>query len=211
MYGKPTEGFFSKGIVWLLSELVIVFVGVMLAFFVSGWQADKNKKVRSVRTLKILESELSDFHTYGQIPFDRMRTVLDSFEVKREAGEIAFPAYYREPRAPTSPMEAWHAVVESGAYELLEDSLFYALSLHYNRVTHLNDRFMRYTLETEEIIMPYLHKPAAFFYEEDLSRLKSEYGWHVRQLEETADELSLLIVEAGNLQALLDKQIDWLQ
>ncbi len=208
---RPTEGFFSKGIVWLLSELVIVFVGVMLAFFVSGWQAGRAKNARSIRTLKILESELSDFATYGPIPYKRMRAALDSFNMKTEAGSRPLPAYYREPRAPTSPVEAWHAVVQSGAYELLEDSLFYALSLHYNRVAHLNDRFMRYTLETEEIIMPYLDNPSSFFYREDASRLKSEYAWHVRQLEETADELSLLLVEAANLQQLLEKQIEQLR
>ncbi len=42
----------------------------------------------------------------------------------------------------------------TGAYELLDDSLFYAMPLHYNRVVHFNAQYMRYTLETEDIVMP---------------------------------------------------------
>lgn len=188
-------------------ELVIVFVGVMLAFFVSSWRSDQIDKTRGIRTLRILESELADFTTYGPIANARIIAVLDTFEHKLTAGDLPVPAFYREPRASTSPVEAWKAVVQSGAYELLDDSLFYAMSLHYNRVVHFNAQYMRYTLETEEIIMPFIDGPAQVFYEPGSSRLRSEYRWHVRQLEEVSEELTLLLSEAAVLQKKLQQQI----
>ena len=184
-----------------------MFVGVMLAFFVSSWRSNQIDNTRAIRTLRILESELADFTTYGPHANARILAVLDTFEQKLEAGKFPVPAYYREPRASTSPVEAWKAVAQSGAYELLDDSLFYAMSLHYNRIVHFNAQYMRYTLETEDIVMPYIDGPAQFFYEPGSSILRSEYRWHVRQLEEVSEELTLLLAEAAELQEKLRKQI----
>lgn len=179
----------------------------MLAFFVSSWRSDQMDKTRAIRTLRILESELADFTTYGPHAHTRILAALDTFEQKLGAGDFPVPAYYREPRASTSPVEAWKAVVQSGAYELLDDSLFYAMSLHYNRVVHFNAQYMRYTLETEDIVMPYIDGPTQFFYEPNSNRLRSEYRWHVRQLEEVSEELSLLLAEAAVMQEKLQLQI----
>lgn len=206
---NPKRSNFSNGFVWLLCELIIVFVGVMLAFLVNDWQAERAETDRAIRTLIILESELSDFATYGPIPLEGMQANLLAFDEATQAGEQPLPAYFRESRAPTPPMEAWKTVVQSGAYELLDDSLFYALSLHYNRVIYLSENFSRYTNQTEDLIMPYIDEPAGYFYEG--GALKNRYRWHVRRLREIKEELGLLISEAGAIRSALQTQIKELE
>jgi hypothetical protein len=193
-----------RGASKLLFELIIVFTGVMLAFIASDLRTRSTQQQRYEKTLEVLQHEISDFITYSPVPIQAMEDSLNQFRTKRAAGRYPVPAYYREPRASGAPTAAWEALLASGAYEILDPTLFYEMTIYYNRVISVNTKFNRYMLRSEEWIMTRLHENRSAFYEGD--RLKGEYQLQIQMLEEIISDLKQLGLDAKELKNKLEKE-----
>ncbi|MEO1050428.1 MAG: hypothetical protein AAFX87_07370 [Bacteroidota bacterium] len=196
-----------RGVLKLFFELIIVFTGVSLAFLGSDYRAQKDADARALATLQVLHLELTNFAEYAPFSIQGMRAELTKFHESQSQGELPQPAYYREPRASSAPTAAWSATVESGAYTLLEPALFYELSLHYNRVISINQRFERYNGKVENHLLPKLYaKDNSQFYQ-DNAQLKGDYQLLVDEIKAIADELDNLVKDADDLRIKLNGQM----
>ena len=198
-----------RGISRLLFELIVVFSGVLLAFFVSNRAAKRNQKFRFEKTVSILQREISDFITYSPIPIQAMEDSLHRYDQSRQDGDYPRPAYYREPRAAGAPTAAWEALLASGAYEILDPLLFYKMTIYYNRIISTNEKNKRYILRCEDRLLPRLGENASVFYED--FRLRGEYRIQMELLMEIVEELKQLGAEAKALKDELEKQFPTLE
>jgi hypothetical protein len=189
----------------LLFELVIVFVGVFLAFLATSWNDRRVERTRALKTLRILHQELDDFVTYSPVPVAAMSEAIERFRRDSAGGGRPAPAYYREPRASRAPTAAWQAAVTSGAYELLDADLFYELTLYYNRIDSLNDKFGHYTRRTEGLILPELGGDGSSFYDE--GELRGTYRVLIELLEEVKLEIETLMADAAVLKGKLENEL----
>ena len=178
-------------------ELIIVFVGVLLAFIASDLRNKGIQQQRFAKTLNIMEQELSDFVTYSPVPIEAMNDSLQQYYDAERAGILLIPPYYREPRASSAPTAAWEAMVSSGSYEILDPDLFYEMTIYYNRVISFNAMFRRYSARCEEWLLTMLQDDIEVFYRE--GKLKGEYQLLIRMLEEISTELTLLRDDAEKL------------
>ena len=199
-----SKKYILRGASKLLFDLIIVFCGVFLAFIVSDWNTRSAKKQRFEKTIKVLQSEISDFITYSPIPIRAMEDSLQQYRVRYSLSQKPPPPYYREPRASGAPTAAWEALLSSGAYDIMEPILFYEMTIYYNRVISINVKFNRYMVRIEEQILPRLHGDRTFFY--NGRTLKSEYRFHIQMLEEIITELKQLRIDAEALKNNLEKQ-----
>ena len=189
----------------LLFEVAIVFIGVFLAFLASNWNDGREDRTRALKTLSVLHRELDDFVTYSPVPVEAMRRALERFRLESADGGRPVPAFYREPRASRAPTAAWQATIASGAYELLDPDLFYELTLHYNRIDSLNDKFVHYMRRTEELILPELDGDASSFYDEH--GLRGSYRVQLDLLEEVRLEIESLMADAEVLKNKLEAEL----
>ncbi|MDN5204799.1 hypothetical protein QQ008_25640 [Fulvivirgaceae bacterium BMA10] len=197
---------FLKGAASFAFELIIVFCGVLLAFFVSDWRSKNIQKERYQKTIEVLHREISDFVSYGPIPVKAMEDSLQQYYQQRKNGLYPVPGHYREPRATGAPTAAWEATLASGAQEILPPDLFYELTLYYNRVESINEKFERYSIRNEEMYLFIHDDPELDFYKN--GKLRKEFRVHIQILEEVIAEIKLLIEEADTLKTKLGKQLN---
>ena len=190
-------------------ELIIVFFGVLLAFIASDWRTKNLQQQRFEKTVKVLQHEILDFITYTPIPSTAMEDSLKKFSKEHLAGNYPAPGYYREPRASGAPTAAWEAMLASGAYEILDPTLFYEMTIYYNRVISFNSKFNRYVVRCEDMIINKLYDDQRVFYEG--KKLKSEYIFLMQLLKEIILDMKQLRVDALELENKLEEQFSILE
>jgi hypothetical protein len=191
-----------------IAQLLVVFIGVYGAFWVEGYWQKQEDRERAATILGALNEELLYFVDEAPIVVDGIRRVLDEYDSAREAGRFPAPPFYRESGAETPPISVWKATLSSGAVDLLDPDLFFALAAHYNRVESASDRYVRYNSVTESEVLPLLSGGPAAFYDPETDDLAPRFGVHVEQLRTLRDEIQVLVVRADSLHGRVLADLD---
>jgi hypothetical protein len=171
--------FLTKETITRLSfELLVVFMGVSAAFIVDGYREKQDRRHETAQIYSVLASSLKDFHEYGQTVYDRMDTEVVRWE-QRDTTQFVKPPLYREPGGEGPPVGAWEAMLASGGIEIIDAQLFWQLTLFFNRVQSMRDRYQRYNAITEEQIFPLLYYGSQGAYQPGTKRLLPEVGSHI--------------------------------
>lgn len=184
----------------LLLELVVIFVGVLGAFFAEDARQQLDDERRARQIYAALHGELEAFLQRVPLVVEEIGTRSDAWSAAYDAGERPPLAYYREPGAEAPPTAIWEATLASGGVALLDPELFNALARYYNRLGSTIDRYRRYNIITEEEVLPYLEGRSDVFYDDE-GRLRGVYRTHLLLLEEIREELIALSTEGGAVAA----------
>ncbi|MCB0279479.1 MAG: hypothetical protein KDD94_08260 [Calditrichaeota bacterium] len=174
----------------LLIELFTVFVGVYLAFIISDYQTEQQIEKKRQQLYSVLSKEVNYFVLGGTFISEKMDSLLNS------AGENY--TYYLESRAPTPPDAMWKASVESGVLDIIDVNLFYDLSVFYNRLNALSDRYLDYYKFIQENVIGQ-SRITNFVWDSESGHLKNTYYRHKQDLVAIRDELKRLIGEGQQL------------
>jgi hypothetical protein len=186
--------FLTKETVTRLSfELLVVFIGVSAAFVVDNYREKQDRRHETEQIYSVLASSLEDFHRYGDTVYGRMQAEIARWE-QRDSSEYVRPPLYREPGGEGPPVGAWEAMLASGGIEIIDAQLFWQLTLFFNRVQSLRDRYQRYNAITEQQIFPLLYYGNQGVYQAGTRKLLPQVGSHI-------DLMRVYIVEH---KALLD-------
>lgn len=172
----------------LAIELVVIFVGVMGAFFAEDLRQNLEDDRRAQHIYEALLGEVHAFVDRAPLVTADMESRIEVWQEGYDQGERAAPAFYQEPNAEAPPSAIWVATLASGGVALVEPDLFNALATYYNRLESVSDRYGRYNLFTEQSILPLLEDDDTAFYTDD-GRLRAEYRAHMRRLEGIRMEL----------------------
>ncbi len=189
MGGRSAKGLFL--------ELVVIFVGVLGAFFAEDARQQREDDRRAEHIYRALQGELEAFLERVPLVIDEIDGKLVRWEEARAAGERPIPPHYREPRAEAPPTAIWAATLASGGVALLEPELFNDLAGFYNRLESAIDRYRRYNVTTESHVLPNASLGAEAYYGPDGSLL-GVYRIHLQLLQELVTELGVL-AEEGRL------------
>jgi hypothetical protein len=171
--------FLTKETVTRLSfELLVVFMGVSAAFIVDNYRDKQDRRLETAQIYSVLASSLADFHGYGDTVYARMQAEMTRWE-QRDTTQYEKPPIYREPGGEGPPVGAWEAMLASGGIEIIDAELFWQLTLFFNRVQSLRDRYQRYNAITEQKIFPFLYYGNQGVYEPGSRRVKPEVGAHI--------------------------------
>ncbi|MGQ0815691.1 MAG: hypothetical protein ACT4O1_14745 [Gemmatimonadota bacterium] len=151
------QRFLTKETITRLSfELLVVFIGVSAAFIVDNYREKQEQHRQSAQVYSVLALSLRQFHEYGQEIFERMQSDMAKWE-SRDTTQFVAPPVYREPGGEGPPIDAWIAMQGSGGVEIIEARLFWDLTIFFNRVQSLRDRYQRYNNFTEQELWPRMH------------------------------------------------------
>lgn len=165
----------GKGLAKLLLELVVVFVGVYLAFLFNEYQANRQERTHRTELRAALASEIDVFARHA----DRFASTLDSLQVQWDSAYTAgaHPAPLQVPSGgiDTPPRGIWQAVLASDPLATLDVATMQNVSIFYNALDVFvakNDRLRDFY---EASVIPHLDDGTAVFYERGGTVLRPEY------------------------------------
>lgn len=187
----------------LVFELVVIFLGVYLAFLMDDFRENKVKEERRARISKALYEEI-DYCLKGfekNMPHfaSAFRNWLAQYESGKKPAPFTFIIGIDLP-----PRSMWEATLASGGLNLLRVETLKTLSRFYNGLNELLQEFREIHRYSVGNIGPHLENPD-YFYTQNSNKLKPEFQWHANRMNNMLKNSEPLI-KLGKKASLLLKE-----
>jgi hypothetical protein len=156
-----------------VAELVLVFVGVSAAFWLSGYQQHRQDAERRDQILASLEQQLSEGIESGKINRAKQERRAAEFQCALDAGEMPplQPFVFITDYSATD----WATLLQSGGVQLLDVQTLMAVRNDESVIRWgLND-MARYQKLSDELIVPNLDQDISFFYDPATKKLRKQF------------------------------------
>jgi hypothetical protein len=165
-------------------DFVIVVLGVYVAVWVGGRQAARDLEDRTGKVVAALRQDLRDSIAVDQAFEQKLEPALAAFKAARERGETPPPVFLRVSGADTPPRSPCLGVLQAQIAELIDPTLLWELCFYYDERDGIGQKFVRYTVFTENEILPRMKEDPRVFYTEDRKRLAPAFDAHMDRLQE---------------------------
>lgn len=195
----------NQSITKIALDLVIVFVGVLAAFWVNNYKENQINRSNQLKVYNNLRGEIDFLVKGGQFILPDAERQLANWNLAYENKEMPDPIFYRMPGLERPPNTIWQASLESDIVSLIDTDLMFELAVFYSTQESLFDQFDELKRLGLDRILPN-EGNKAYFYNNDKT-LKREFTEYHRMLEELI-KIGYGLVEQGKaLQTKFSKQI----
>jgi hypothetical protein len=165
------------------AELLLVFIGVYAAFWLSNYQQHREEARHRDRILATLEKQLEKGIESGRVNAVEQERESAEFQRALQAGEMPRlrPFVFRTDYSPGDIS----ALLESGGVQLLDVKTVIALRELESVIRWGLSDLERYQKLSDELIVPNLGKDESFFYDPATKQLRDPYGIYPKALEAT--------------------------
>jgi hypothetical protein len=192
----------------LCVELVVVFLGVYLAFWVENFRETQQEKERAQEIARVLDRDLADVMRVEQRLIDDARKGLQQWESEHQGGETPEPFYLRIAGSERPPTTNFQLIIQSRPVELFDAEFVFDLGFFYSELAGVGDRYVRYAEFTERQLLPNVVRGASVFYDSDGTALLPDYAAHMDRLGELAQFWENDVARARALRDRLTRFID---
>jgi hypothetical protein len=156
-----------------LAELVLVFVGVYAAFWLSNYQQHRQDAERRDQILASLEQQLRKGIESGKINRANEERTAEEFQRALDAGEMPplQPFVFTTDYSPTD----WATMLQSGGVQLLDVQTLMAVRNDESVIRWGLSRMERYQKLSDELIVPNLDQDISFFYDPATKKLRKRF------------------------------------
>jgi|GEM_PF-3070519 len=162
------------------AELIVVFIGVYLAFLLDGVRSQWEEEQKRSRVLSALLRETRQSARDLELVEDAFETLSSSWLDEYENGEMpelrGFHFVY------SSRHDVWEATLQSGILEIVDVGVVFSLSNHYAQMDFAAAQVEAFDRFVSEHIIPKLDEGNAEFYDPDTKELKLRYRWYAGHL-----------------------------
>ena len=169
-------------------DFVIVVLGVYVAVWVSNQQAAREREQRTGKVVADLRDSIAVEEQFDQ----KLDPALATFNAARERGETPPPVFLRISGSDTPPRSPCLGVLQAQIAELIDPTLLWELCFYYDERDGTGQKFVRYTVFTENEILPRLKGDPRVFYTEDRKRLAPPFDSHMDRLQEWRRDIATL-------------------
>jgi len=165
------------------AELVLVFVGVYAAFWLSNYQQRGQDAERRDRILASIERTLREGIESNEISRAKQQQEAAEFRRALDAGEMPplRPFVFTTDYSPGD----FAALLQSGGIQLLDLETLTALRNDETIIRWGLSRMTRYTKLSDELIMPNLDQDISFFYDPATKKLRKRFEFFPEALDAT--------------------------
>lgn len=167
---EPLTRFVAK----LAFELLVVFIGVSLAFFVENRRQASNNAAQARQTYAALAAELADHATIGQRVLNEYLQRQKEWDDAFARGERPLP-WFIPWNSAGPPRAAWDATLAGGGVGLIDRSIFYELAKYYRIVEVYMVPVDGPDAFADAEIVPHLDEGPNAFYVSGEHQLKPKY------------------------------------
>ena len=163
---------FSRVGGWV-AELVLVFVGVYAAFWLSNYQQHRQDDQRRDRILASIEEQLREGIESGKINRTKQEREAAEFQRALDAGEMPplHPFVFTTDYSPGD----WATMLQSGGVQLLDVQTLMAVRNDESVIRWGLSRMARYQKLSDELIVPNLDQDISFFYDSATKKLRKRF------------------------------------
>jgi len=170
----------------LFFELIVVFLGVYLAFWVENYRETQQEREKAQEIARVLDRDLADVIRIEQQLIDDSRKGLQRWKTERLSGELPIPFYVRLTGSERPPATNFQLILQSRPVELFDAEFVFDLGFFYSELLGVGDRYVRYAEFTERQLLPTTIEGPLGFYTSDGSELLPIYAAHMERLKELA-------------------------
>ena len=156
-----------------VAELVLVFVGVYSAFWLSNYQQHQQDAERRDRILASLEQQLREGIESGKINRAKQERRAAEFQRALDAGEMPplQPFVFITDYSPSD----WATMLQSGGVQLLDVQTLMAVRNDESVIRWGLSGMARYQKLSDELIVPNLDQDISFFYDPATKKLRKRF------------------------------------
>ena len=173
-------------------DFVIVVLGVYVAVWASNQQAARDRGERTGRVVAALRQDLRDSIAVGQKFEEALVAAFATFNTGRARGETPPPVFLRVSGSDTPPRSPCLGVLQAEIAALVDPALLWELCFYYDERDGIAQKFVRYTVFTENEILPRLKDDPRPFYTDDRKRLAPAFDSHVDRLQDWRRDMMTL-------------------
>jgi uncharacterized protein YukE len=166
-----------------VAELVLVFVGVYAAFWLSNYQQHRQDAERRDRILASIERTLREGIESGRINRAEQEREAAEFQRALDAGEMPAlqPFVFTTDYSPGD----FATLLQSGGIQLLDLQTLTALRNDESVIRWGLSRMARYQKLSDELIVPNLDQDISFFYDPATKKLRKRFETYPEALQAT--------------------------
>jgi len=166
-----------------VAELVLVFVGVYLAFWLSNFQQHQQDAERRDQILASLEQQLREGIESGKINRAKQERNAAEFQRALDAGEMPplQPFVFITDYSPTD----WATMLQSGGVQLLDVQTLMAVRNDESVIRWGLSGMARYQKLSDDLIVPNLDQDISFFYDPATKKLRKRFEIYPEALQAT--------------------------
>src|SRR4029077_7170213 len=163
------------------AELVLVFIGVYAAFWLSNYQQHRQDAERRDRILASIEQELRRGIDSGKIAGAKQEQEAAKFRRALDSGEMPplQPFVFTTDYSPGD----WATLLQSGGVQLLDVKTLMALRELESVIRWGVSDMERYQKLSDELIIPNLDQDVSFFYDPAAKKLRRRFEIYPQALE----------------------------
>lgn len=173
----------------LLLELVVVFVGVYLAFLFNEYRAESEQASHREHLRAALASEIEVFIRDAEPMLSFLDTLLAQWDHAYDVGEQPDPLGVPFGGIGKPPRGMWQAVVESDPLSTLDIATMQSVSEFYNAMDALIERYDRLRSFDEAAVVPHADDGPAAYYGAGSTTLRPEYRAYMSRFHDVANLL----------------------
>ena len=164
-----------------VAELVLVFIGVYAAFWLSNFQQHQQDAERRDRILASIEQELRRGIDSGKIAGAKQEQEAAKFRRALDAGEMPplQPFVFTTDYSPGD----WATLLQSGGVQLLDVKTLMALRELESVIRWGVSDMERYQKLSDQLIIPNLDQDVSFFYDPAAKKLRRRFEIYPQALE----------------------------
>lgn len=198
---RPDRSFIAR----LALELLIVFLGVYLAFLFNAHGERTKMRARQVQLLYGLHTEV-DFFLSGAVR--RSPVMNESFagwKEKLAERAVQAPPYFvmEGDDLPTTSM--WQVVIFFDGMQLLDVPTMFELSKYYNSFGIMLSKYEKLIEFAEHEIIPFEDAPSRFY--DDNGRLRAAYRAYIDRYEDFLNLFQTMIDQSNRVKAVLESEM----
>ncbi len=166
----------------LVTELLVVFVGVYAADLLGEWHEERARNAREVLLLRGLQEDIGPFLEQFEGTLATIRTGYDAWTEELERGARPPPFFIAATFSMSRPHGAlWNAMLQSGGLDLLPVDMLADISEFYVRSERLIDRYGRLDDFVKMQILPNIENGEAVFFKEGGTSLRPMFATYIEE------------------------------
>jgi hypothetical protein len=164
-----------------VAELILVFVGVYLAFWLNNYQQRQQDAERRDQILASLEQQLQQGIESGKINRAKQERRAAEFQRALDAGEMPSlqPFVFITDYSPSD----WATMLQSGGVQLLDVQTLMAVRNDESVIRWGLSSMARYQKLSDELIVPNLDQDISFFYDPATKKLRKRFDIYPEALQ----------------------------
>lgn len=192
---------------WLAAEIVVVFIGVYLAFLLEGYRTSQQNENKQQQIYSALYTIFDGFSNDLENADSFQRDFAEPFLEAYENGKMPRPRPLPFAGSGFST-DSWSAMLQAGGINLLDVRFILRIEQFYAGARFVDKRLVNYNSLSNQILLPNAGADIETFYDTETGLIRPQFSWYIEFVRAFPDLMNNLKEGASEILTLLEGKMD---